>query len=353
MNLQLIDGTRLAEPEVKPSPRSTGRASSGLAIPFGTAGVGGIWQELTTLRMAPRWPAEVAFGVCTTLWLTFGAIYAVAVLRHLKTKDEVGNSPVHNPSVVYIPLVGVLLSAHYIEYLHDVARALVVVFVMALGVLAIQLLSRWLRGDVPPRSFQPGSFLPTVAAAFISSIGLSFSGWSQAALAAFGAGVFLWLIVGGLIFGSLFAGPRLVDAAKPTFALLVAPPATGGIAWFLIADHGMDSTSYLLLGILIIMLGLQVPLMADYRALRFNLGFWAFAFPASSSANFVMRWLSSDDLPAWRVWCWSLAALATAFVAGIGIATVRQRATRPRTARVTPAGSSTETTPTKESGDDL
>jgi tellurite resistance protein TehA-like permease len=76
----------------------------------------------------------------------------------------------------------------------------VVVFVLALVVVAAQLLAHWLLGNLPIVTFHPGYFLPTAAGAFIASIGPSGCGWHRTAQGAFGLGVFFWLSIGAQIF---------------------------------------------------------------------------------------------------------------------------------------------------------
>ena len=67
-----------------------------------------------------------------------------------------------------------------------------------------------------------------MAGAFISSIGLSLSGWHHAAESAFGIGVFFWVTVGTLILGRLFTGAPLPGALKPSLAILVSRQRQAG-----------------------------------------------------------------------------------------------------------------------------
>ena len=61
----------------------------------------------------------------------------------------------------------------------------------------------------------------------------------------------------------------------------MSPPATGGIAWFLITGGHLDAVEYV-----------------------------------------GVRWLSAGGLPLWRAWSWCLAGIAAAFVITLAIATV-------------------------------
>jgi len=303
-----------------------GSATLGLfAIPLGVAGLGGVWQALRATLSAPAWPAETLFAISTAIWIALTATYVASALRRPGGFTADRTHVIYGPFAAYIPVIGVLISSHYVAYAHAVARAAVIVFVVALAIIAAQLLAHWLLGNLPVATFHPGYFLPTVAGAFIASIGLSLSGWHEAAEAAFGIGVFFWLTIGTLIFGRLFTGAPLPDAIKPALSVLVSPPATAGIAWFLITGGRIDIVEDILLGILFMMLLVQTLFFAEYHKLPFTTNFWAFTFPVGASTNLVVRWLNTEAFPFWRAWSWSLAGIATAFVIALAAATVADR----------------------------
>jgi tellurite resistance protein len=84
----------------------------------------------------------------------------------------------------------------------------------------------------------------------------------------------------------------------------------------------MNTVGYLLLGITVIMLSVQVMFSSEYRTLAFTPNFWAFTFPLAASANFIIRWISVERFPIWHAWAWSIAGLVTAFITAIAIATL-------------------------------
>lgn len=237
------------------------------AIPLGVAGLGGVWQALRTTVSAPAWPAEICFGISTALWLGLTVAYLASGIRRSGGFTADRKHAIYGPFAAYIPIIGVLLAAHYQEYARTLFRAAVVVFVVALAIIAAQLLAHWLLGNLPVATFHPGYFLPIGAGPFIASIGLSSSGWHQAAQSAFGVGVFFWISIGTLIFGRLFTSPPLPDILKPSLSVLVSPPATAGIAWLLIAGGQLDILEYVLLGVLFMMIFIQVLFFAEYRRL--------------------------------------------------------------------------------------
>jgi tellurite resistance protein len=339
---QLRTGTQQG-PVAAALPASQGPALlNSLVIPLGIAGLGGVWQALRTTAAASAWPAEVLFGLSTAIWISLSAAYVIMRLRGSGsfTADRV--HPVYGPYTAYIPVIGILDSSHYVQYFHNAARGVVIVLVVALGVLLAQLLSYWLQGNLPVKAFHPGYFLPTAAGGFVCSIGLSLSGWHEASESAFGVGLFFWLVIGTLIFSRLFTVEPLPDAVKPSLAVLLSPPATAGLAWFFISGATMNAVGYLLLGITVIMLSVQVMFFTQYRILTFTANFWAFTFPLAASANFIIRWINAERFPSWQPWTWSIAGLVTALIAAIAVATLTEKSkgSRKRIAARPDAGNS-------------
>jgi tellurite resistance protein len=181
----------------------------------------------------------------------------------LRTRTQPGSvaaADAASPGPALLNILVIPLSAAYVvmRLRGSGSFTAVIVLVVALGVLLAQLLSFWLQGNLPVKALHPGYFLPTAAGGFVCSIGLSLSGWHEAAESAFGVGLFFWLIIGTLIFSRLFTVEPLPDAVKPSLAVLLSPPATAGLAWFFISAATMNTVGYLLLGITIIMLSVQV-----------------------------------------------------------------------------------------------
>ena len=172
-------------PHRGPPAGTTGSKLLGLfAIPLGIAGLGGVWQSLRTTLAAPAWPTEVLFGLSTAIWLLLTLAYLAHGVRGSGAFTKDREHAIYGPFAAYIPVIGILLSAHYVQYIHNIARTAVVFFVVSLAFLAAQLVAHWLLGNLPVETFHPGHLLPTVAGAFIASIGLSFSGWPHAAQSA-------------------------------------------------------------------------------------------------------------------------------------------------------------------------
>jgi len=305
-------------------------------MPLGLAGLGGVWAAAHQHFGAPLWPEEVFFGAGSLLWLAFTGVYVWRglLLRGSFTTDR--KHPISGPFAAYIPLVGALLSAHYYAYLPEVGTVLTVVFVVAMAIVGAQLVAHWLNGGVTMNMVHGGYFIPVVAGANVASISFSIIGFREAALAAFGAGLFFFLVVGAVILVRLMTSAALPAALKPSMSAFLAAAATSNLAWILTHPGPLDDVQWILTGLLVLMALVQVVLIGDYRKLSFNASFWIFTFPIASTANFAIRWLDATGTPGAAIWGWSILAIVTLFVLAVAGRTVqlsmRERRPAARTA---------------------
>jgi tellurite resistance protein len=301
------------------------------AIPLGLSGLGGAWSAAFQLLGAPRWPTELFFGTAALAWAVFTVLYAI---RRRGSFTEDRRHPITGPFAAYIPVIGILLAAHYGQFFPAAAPWVVGFFVAALTVVAAQLFARWISAGLPQDALHPGYFLPVVAGAFIASIGLSSVGLRPAAVAAFGVGVFFWLVIGTIVTGRLITGARVSQGLVPSMAVLLAPPATGGIAWFVLSGGLPNPVQDALAGILVIMLLVQLLLIPQYLRVPFSIGYWTFTFPIAATSNYAIRWLTALNFPGCRVIAWAVLGIATAVILTIAVLTVvhvlSTRVLRPR-----------------------
>lgn len=167
----------------------------------------------------------------------------------------------------FIPAVAILLSSHYAQYFPNFGQWVTVFFVAASFVVAAQFVSHWFTAGIGVDSLHGGFFIPVVAGPFVASIGLATVGFHQGALMTWGAGAFFWLSFGTILIGRHMTGAKLPTPAMPTLAGFLAAPATGGVAWTISHPGPIDEVEYLLLGILLTMLLIQINLIRGYRKL--------------------------------------------------------------------------------------
>lgn len=311
------------------------------AIPLGITGLAGAWTTASAALDAPDWVNDLLFSISGVCWLVFSVLYIGERLRSRGAFRADREHPTDGAQAAFIPVVGLLLLTHFERYIpRGAAQAVCWVLVFALAVVAGQLFAHWLTGQTSFPQLHPGYFLPLVAGPFVASISLSTVGVHTAARAALGAGMFFWVIIGGVVTARLITAGPLPVPAIPALSVLLAPPATGGIAVSIAygSQTGTLQTSFL--GIFMTMLMVQIFLIPQYRRLGFGLQFWTFTFPVAASANYGMRWCQSAQFLGWRELSWVALTIATAVVLAIAVATVRslvpvkrRRTPRPATER--------------------
>jgi tellurite resistance protein len=167
------------------------------------------------------------------------------------------------PFTSFIPLVGILLSSHYSQYLPPWGAWLCIGFIAALGIVAAQLLAHWVTGGLPMQSIRPGYLLSVVPGFFVASIGFSSIRAHNAAIAAFGIGAFFWLVIGTIVTVRLMTGGELPPAPTTGLSAYLAAPATANIASMLSHPEPVGLVQLGLKGVLLIMALTQLMLLSS------------------------------------------------------------------------------------------
>ncbi|NQD87594.1 TDT family transporter [Paenarthrobacter sp. CM16] len=299
-------------------------------IPLGLAGLGGVWSAARTGLGVPVWPEEILFGVSSALWVVLTATYLKRGLNRKGAFQADLKHPGGGPFASLIPLVGILLVAHYSGYLPAVGVWVLFALVAALAVVATQLLAHWVTGGVNMDSIHPGYFLPVVAGPFVASIGFTTVHAPEVALAAFGVGAFFWLVLGTVVTIRLMTGGPLPPSAVPALSAYLAAPATASVAWHIAHPGSAGPFQLGLSGVLVMMILMQVLLIGVYRKLTFSSLFWVFTFPVATTSNYAVRWLTTSAIPGREIYAWAILALASTFVliiAGLTIASLLRGST--------------------------
>ncbi|MCU1530115.1 MAG: hypothetical protein JWP75_3878, partial [Frondihabitans sp.] len=274
-------------------------------VPLGVTGLAGGWAAACTDLGAPKWPSEVLYGIATVLWAVLSVAYIVTgLLRERKAFRRDREQPLSGPFAAYIPLIGILLAGHYTTYLPTAGPWICGAFVAALAIVAGQLVAHWMTGGIALKDVHPGYFVPVVAGANVASIGLSQIGQSQAALGAYGVGIFFWFVLGTAVLVRLVSQGPLPVQLRPALSAFLAASATSSIAWIISHPGPIGEVQDALTGILVLMLIIQACLVPQYAKLRPGFSFWIFTFPVASTTNYAVRYFSVTHLDGWEFWAW-------------------------------------------------
>ena len=298
-------------------------------IPLGLTALAGTWRAANSIIAVPDVIAYMLSGTAAAMWTVFTIMYGWQQLRRHRRFVADLKHPVSGPSTAYIPVIGILLTSQLGAFLpHDVDIWLCWLFVAGLAVTAARLLAHWLSGELTIDVLHPGYFLPVVAGPFVASVGLSNIAAHYSALAAFGVGMFFWLIIGALVIGRLVDRGPLPVAARPLLSVLLSAPATGGIAWSVLNGGKADAMAAGFLGIIVVLLLMQIALGGHYRPLQMDLGLWTFTFPAASSSTFAIQWLNATQSTGSVTWAWLILATATLILLAVATGTLAALTTR-------------------------
>lgn len=294
------------------------------SIPLGLAALGGAWNAAAELLDAIAWPAAALFAAATILWSVFTVVYVVGTFAApTKSFSADLRHPLLGPLTAYIPVIGILLISYYADELGDAAKWLVYLAVAALAVNAAQAAAHWIKSPLQRDDVHPGYTLPVVTGPFIASIGLVAVGAPQAATAAFGAGVYFWVVLGAIITARLITGSAVPQPLLPVLSILLSPPLAASIAWFARTRGQIDDLQYAIGGVTIILLLSQLPFLKDYLSLRFTSQHWIFTFPLAATGNAGVRWAAGAEFYGWQVAAWLVLSIATAAILAILAGTLR------------------------------
>jgi tellurite resistance protein len=290
-----------------------------LAIAFGLAGLAAVWT--TAGRLLGVSPA-----VGQALWAGVVVAWVWLIVAHLRRGARSHESfadqlrhPAQGPIAALVPIVGMLLGADLHRFAPVAGLVVVVASIVVAAVFAGWILAFWHSGNLNPEAFHGGYLLPTVAAGLIAATTSFTVGLPVLAIGAFAVGIFFWIVVSTVLLARLAFFAPLPAALTPTCAILLAPPAVAGTAWFTINGEHADLVSTALLGLLVLMALQQLALIPRYRTLPFSLGFWSFTFPLAAAGGYGVEWLAIADFPGWQFVAWLLVALVTVVIVLVGL----------------------------------
>jgi tellurite resistance protein len=265
-----------------------------------------------------------------TLWVATAVTWLWLVTAHLvrgsrapERLAEQLRHPVQGPVAALMPIAGLLLAAQVLRLSLTAGRLLVIVFLVLAAAFAGWLLSHWATGGLRLDSVHGGYYLPTVAAGLIGGTASAKAGYHGVAVASFAIGVFFWVVVTTLLLVRIGNHGPLPAALQPTMAIIVAPPAVAGTAWFAISGDRIDTVQTALLGLTVLLMLMQIGLVSGYRRLHFNLGFWSFTFPFAAVGSYGVEWLHLTQAPWSSTWSWLLTAAVTVLIGAIAVFSVR------------------------------
>lgn len=290
-----------------------------LAISFGLAGLAVVWSTVAAeLDLSPALPLVLWIGAAVA-WVWLLVAHAVRGARSGEPLIGQLKHPAQGPIAAIVPTVGMLLGAELNLIWPAGGMILVLVSLVVALAFAGWILAFWHSGQLNPEAFHGAYLLPTVASPLVASAVSARLGFDVLAMGAFAVGILFWVVLVTVLLARLAFFPPLPQALTPTLAILLAPPAVAGTAWFAMNGPRPDPMSTALLGVLVLMVVLQLFLIPTYRRLPFTLGFWSFTFPVASAGAYGAQWLAIAAPVGWQAGVLAIAAVPTVLIAAIGV----------------------------------
>jgi tellurite resistance protein len=289
-----------------------------LAIPLGLTGLAEVWSAGAHDLALPRIVGEAFWIIAGIAWVWMIVAHAVRGARSAAPLSSQLAHPIQGPIAALVPIVGMLLGGNLYGFWPIGGLVLALASIVVAVLYAAWMLSFWMRGELQLENIHGGYFLPTVAGGLVVGVTASQLGLRSLAIGALIAGVFFWLILFAMLIARLALRPALPGPLVPTMAIMLAPPAVAGAAWFGINGGRIDPIEDGLAALTVIMVLLQVALLPLYRRLSFSLGFWSFTFPVAYAAAYALAWLNLLRPAAWQTIAIAIIAGVTVLIAAIG-----------------------------------
>jgi tellurite resistance protein len=165
--------------------------------------------------------------------------------------------------------------------------------------------------------------MPSVAGGFVASLSAAEVGLRDLAIACFAIGIFFWVVMFVVVFVRMIIRTPLPGPLVPTLAILAAPPALAGRAWFDIAGHNVNGIQLGIGALAILAVLIQLGLIPLYRGLTFSLGFWSFTFPLAAMGRYGIAWLAVTHPDGWQLWSFLILAIVSVVVLWVAALSVR------------------------------
>ncbi|GAA4669815.1 hypothetical protein [Amycolatopsis dongchuanensis] len=293
-----------------------------LAIGFGLAGLAEAWTEATSALTLPRVVPQAFWALAATAWVSLLTAHLVRGARSGEGLASQLRHPAQGPIAALAPVTAMLLAADLFTWSPIGGRVLFLLALATAAILAAWLFASWFEGRLELESLHPGYLLPTVAPGLVGADVAHVVGYHGLAWSLFGVGAFFAVVLTAIVVLRLTFRSALPDALIPTTAILLAPPAVAGIAWFSLHGHVADPVAQAIGGVGVLLVLVQAAMVPRYRRLRFTVGFWSFTFPLAAAVALAEEWLDVVRPAGWVPITGVLLALVTVFIGAIAARSV-------------------------------
>lgn len=266
----------------------------GMAL--GTLALGLAWRYGATIGVAPVWAGETvsAFGVL--VWLILMAAHAVKLLRYRSEIIADWQNSIVVCFISLIPITTILAGIVALPYAHMLGKVMIVAAVLVQLAFSACYVGRLWRGTHEFKATIPSFYLPTVAANFVSAVGMSVLGWQDYGILFLGAGILSWLSLEPAIVQRLRIDSEVPATLRGVIGIQLAPAVVACNTYFAVHGAQVDFIVLLLIGYGILQFLFLVRMLPWVWAEGFNMSSWGFSFGLASMAACGLHLIHANRL---------------------------------------------------------
>lgn len=292
------------------------------AVVMGLGGLTLAWQ---------RTGAPLVGSVLLTLSIAvFGLLAALYATKAMRFPQAVAREFSHPVRLNFIPTFSIsllLLAVALLEVNTDLSYVLWLAGAVLHLMLTLWVMNFWINHpDLEIHHINPAWFIPVVGNIVVPLAGVV-HGALEASWFFFAIGLVFWLVLLTLIFYRITFHSPLPERLLPTFAILIAPPAVGFLAYTQITGT-LDSLGRVLYGAALFMLLLLATQIGRLRRIQFFLSWWAYSFPLAALTIATLRMSHLTGITGYRYLAYALLAVLTALILLLAVKTLTAVARR-------------------------
>lgn len=268
------------------------------SMPLGTAALGLSWRYGASIGWAPAWAGELILAIAACIWLPLLAAYAVKIFRFRPAFLADLQDLVQCCFLSMIPITLMLFAMAVFPYARSVAAAMVAIGIAGQLAFAMYRGAGLWRGTHTLAATTPVVYLPTVAAAFVSTSALAIFGLRDYALLFLGMGMLSWMSLESAILLRLRVEKAIAPAMRGIIGIQLAPPFVGCGAYFAVNGGAVDAFALMLMGYGILQALFLARLLPWLLEEGFFMSFWGFSFGLAAMTGCGLHLLATNTTPA-------------------------------------------------------
>ena len=289
---------------------------------MGVAGLALVSREAHKVLGFPAWVGESWAALAVLLLAALLAVYGLKVLKYRDAVKAELDNPGQLAFFGSIPIALALVGGCLAPYALVLAKALWWIAVVAIVLLQVFSLSRWLAGGVDPGQVNTGWMIMMIGPMPMAAGGLAI-GELESARFLFGLGLIATPFIMGMAFQRTITGATLPGSVRPlSFMLLVPPALTSALVpalWDVPGHYLLDALFYF---DLVLCAGLLAA-SRHFAKWPFTPVWWAMTFPLDSLAAAGLVFLKLNPGQPAAALAWTTVGLATVVVIMVGYRTIK------------------------------